>query len=190
VRKARRFSLELSPRFKRRLYNFRLNKRAYFSLYIFLSIFVISLLAEFIANDKPLLVFYDGKFYYPIVKTYLETDFDGDFELEVEYHDPYIQEILKGRGWMIWPIIPFKFDTIDYNLDVPTPSPPSKTHWLGTDDQSHDVLAVVIYGFRISVVFGLVLTIFSSIVGVSAGAIQGYFSVSLRCGRRFLHFIS
>ena len=106
---------------------------------------------------------------------YLETDFGGDFEFEVEYHDPYIQEMLEEKGWILWPIIPFKFDTIDYNLDVPAPSPPSKAHWLGTDDQGHDVLAVVIYGFRISVIFGLVLTIFSSIVGISAGAIQGYF---------------
>ncbi len=173
--KNRSVSLKLSPRYKRRIYNFRSNKRAYFSLYFFLSIFIISLLAEVVANDKPLLVRFDRKFYFPIFKTYLETDFGGDFELEVEYHDPYIQEILKEKGWMVWPIIPFKFDTIDYNLDAPTPSPPSKTHWLGTDDQGHDVLAVVIYGFRISVIFGLVLTIFSSIVGVSAGAIQGYF---------------
>ena len=173
--KGRLFSIKLSSRLGRRLYNFRSNKRAYVSLYIFLTLFIISLLGELVANEKPLIIHFDGRFYFPIFKTYLETDFGGDFEFKVEYHDPVIRGLILENGWMIWPIIQYKYDTIDFNLDVPTPSPPSRTHWLGTDDQGHDLLAVVIYGFRISVIFGLILTIFSSVIGISAGAVQGYF---------------
>ncbi len=159
----------------RRFNNFKSNKRAYISLYIFLSLFIISLLAEVVANDKPLLIRFNAKFYFPLFRNYVETDFGGDLELEVDYHDPYIHDRIAENGWMLWPIIPYKFDTIDYALDVPAPAPPSRAHWLGTDDQGHDVLSQIIYGFRISVIFGLVLTFFSSIIGVSAGAVQGYF---------------
>ncbi len=159
----------------RRFNSFKSNKRAYISLYIFLSLFIVSLLAEVVANGKPLLIRFNAKFYFPLFKNYVETDFGGDLEFEVDYHDPYIHDHITENGWMLWPIIPYKFDTIDYALDVPAPAPPSRTHWLGTDDQGHDVLSQVIYGFRISVIFGLVLTFFSSIIGVSAGAVQGYF---------------
>jgi len=175
VGKGRLFSIKFSSRLGRRLYNFRSNKRAYVSLYIFLTLFIISLLGELVANEKPLIIQFDGRFYFPIFKTYLETDFGGDFEFEVVYHDPFIRGLILEKGWMIWPIIQYKYDTIDFNLDVPTPSPPSRTHWLGTDDRGHDVLAVVIYGFRISVIFGLILTVFSSVIGISTGAVQGYF---------------
>ncbi len=164
-----------NPRLVRRFNSFKTNKRAYISLYIFMSLFIVSLLAEVIANDKPLLIRFDGKFYFPLLKNYVETDFGGDLEFEVDYHDPYIHDRITENGFMLWPIIPYKFDTIDYSLDVPAPAPPSLKHWLGTDDQGHDVLSQVIYGFRISVIFGLVLTFFSSIIGVSAGAVQGYF---------------
>ncbi len=158
-----------------RLNSFKSNKRAYISIYVFLCLFIISLLAEVVANDKPLLIRFNGKFYVPLFRNYVETDFGGDLELEVDYHDPYMHELITENGRILWPIIPYKFDTIDYSLDVPAPAPPSRVHWLGTDDQGHDVLAQVIYGFRISVIFGLVLTFFSSIIGVSAGAVQGYF---------------
>jgi microcin C transport system permease protein len=164
-----------NPRFVRRFNSFKANRRAYISLYIFLCLFAICLFAEIVANDKPLLLRFKGKFYFPLFNTYIETDFGGDLGLEVDYRDPYIHDMITKNGWMLWPIIPYKFDTIDYNLDVPAPAPPSRAHWLGTDDQGHDVLAQVIYGFRISVIFGLVLTFFSSIIGVSAGAVQGYF---------------
>jgi len=167
--------ISLSPQFKRRVHSFRSNRRALVSLYIFISLFVICLFGEFIANDKPLLIKFDKRYYLPVISNYTEADFGGEFEFEAEYHDPYIRGLIKARGWMIWPAIPYKFDTIDYSLDVPVPSPPSWEHWLGTDDQGHDVLALIIYGFRISVLFGLILTVVSSIVGVSAGAVQGYF---------------
>jgi microcin C transport system permease protein len=164
-----------SPLTKRRIQNYMSNQRAHISLYIFITLFVITGFSEFIANDKPLLVRYDGKFYFPILKNYLETQFGGDLPIEADYSDHYIQKLIKEKGWMVWPLIRFKYDTIDYNLDVPAPAPPSRTHWLGTDDGGHDVVALVLYGFRISVLFGIVLTILSSIIGVVAGAVQGYF---------------
>jgi microcin C transport system permease protein len=112
----------------------------------------------------------------PIFKNYTEVDFGGQLDIAINYHDPYIQELIaSGGGKMIWPVIPFKYNTVDQYLDVPAPSPPSRRHWLGTDDGAHDVVALVIYGFRISVVFGLFLTIFSTLIGVAAGAVQGYF---------------
>jgi microcin C transport system permease protein len=165
----------LNPLVRRRIHTFKRNKRALYSLWIFTCLFVISMLAEFVANDKPILIWYDGSPYFPIFKTYTELEFGGEFEFEAEYTDPYIQELIKEEGWMIWPIIPYSFDTIDYELQQPAPSPPDTRHWLGTDDQGHDVLAGVIYGFRISVLFGLVLTAVSSLIGISAGAVQGYF---------------
>ncbi len=169
------FGFVLSPRLQRRIKSFSSNRRAYLSLYIFMSLFILSLLAEFIANDKPLVVKFNGRYYFPVFKSYLETDFGGEFEIQAEYHDPYVQELINENGWMIWPPVRFKYDTIDYNLDVPAPAPPMRTHWLGTDDGGHDVIALVIYGFRISVLFGLVLTIFSTVIGITAGAVQGYF---------------
>ena len=126
-------------------------------------------------TDKPALIRYDGQFYSPIFFSYPETEFGGEFELEADYRDPFIQELIEEKGWIMWPLVPYSYDTIDYELDVPAPSPPSSRHWLGTDDQARDVLARVIYGFRISILFGFVLTLLSSVVGIAAGAIQGYF---------------
>ncbi len=168
--------LRLTPLAIRRLENFRANRRAYGSLIIFLVLFGLSLMAELIANDRPLLVVYDGRYYFPVFVSYPETTFGGDFPTEADYRDPYLQELIAAKGgWMLWPPIPFSYDTIDYDLAVPAPSPPDAEHWLGTDDQARDVLARVIYGFRISVLFGLVLTLLSSLIGIAAGAVQGYF---------------
>jgi microcin C transport system permease protein len=166
----------LKPMNARRLENFRANRRGYFSLWIFLCIFLVTLFAEVIANDKPLVIQHDGEFYSPVFMTYPETTFGGDFPTEADYRDPFIIEQIEATGgWILWPLIPYAHDTINFNLNVPAPSPPTTDNWLGTDDQGRDVLARAIYGFRISVLFGLVLTLFSSIVGVAAGAVQGYF---------------
>lgn len=167
--------MKITPLTRRRLSNFRANGRGYWAMWIFLILFVVSLFAEFIANDKPLLVRYDDEFYFPIMVSYPETTFDGEFETEAEYRDPFVQDLINQKGWMIWPLVPFSYDTINYDLPQPAPSPPSTVNWLGTDDQGRDVVARVIYGFRISILFGLTLTIFSSIIGVGAGAVQGYF---------------
>ena len=173
--KDRLLGFKLSALNQRRLTNFKANKRGYWSFWIFLILFIICLFSEFIANDKPIIVYYDGGFYMPVVATYLETEFGGEFETEAEYRDPYVQELIEEKGWIIWPLIPFSYNTVDFDLPVPAPSPPSARHWLGTDDQARDVVARVLYGFRISVLFGFILTFFSSIIGVTAGAIQGYF---------------
>ncbi len=168
--------MALSPLTKRRIQYFKANKRAYVSLVIFAVLFVLTLFAEFISNDKPLLVTYEGEYYVPIFKMYPETTFGGDFETETSYRDPFLKELIaKKGGRMIWPLIPYSYNTINYDLPSPAPSPPSKENWLGTDDQGRDVMARLIYGFRISVLFGLVLTFFSSIIGVIAGGTQGYF---------------
>ena len=174
-RRDRLLGFKVTPITLRRLHNFRANARGFWSFWIFLAIFVITLFAEFIANDKPLLVRYDGAFYYPVVVSYPETTFGGEFELEADYTDPFVQDLIKEKGWMVWPPVPYSYRTIIYDLPVPAPSPPSLDHWLGTDDQSRDVVARVIYGFRVSVLFGLTLTLVSSVVGVAAGAVQGYF---------------
>jgi len=165
----------LTPLTRRRLANFCANRRGFWSLWIFLALFFISLFAEFIANDRPLLVSYERRFYAPVFFDYPETTFGGEFPTEADYRDPYVQKHIKEHGWMVWPLIPFSYKTINYALASPAPSPPDRVNWLGTDDQGRDVLARLIYGFRISVLFGLVLTILSSIVGVAAGAIQGYY---------------
>jgi microcin C transport system permease protein len=193
----RRFAL--SPINKRRWQNFTTNRRGYWSLWVFLVLFFITLFAEFIANDKPLYIRYDGKSYFPVVFTYPETAFGGDFETAADYRDPFLQKLIVDKGGtMIWPPIHYSYDT--HNLDLPTPAPSKPTwmlteaecksvvqrkglngcgdleyNWLGTDDQGRDVLARLIYGFRVSVLFGLVLTIVSSVIGVAAGAVQGYF---------------
>ena len=167
--------IRLTPLNYRRYLNFRANKRGFWSLVVFLPIFLLCLFAEFLANDKPLLVRFDGGFYVPVVKTYAETEFGGEFELEADYTDPFVQELIEEKGWIVWPMIPFSYDTIDFDLESPAPTPPDARHWLGTDDQARDVLARVIYGLRISIIFGLVLTIASSVIGIAAGAVQGYF---------------
>lgn len=167
--------MTLSPLTCRRLAQFRANRRGYVSLWVFLVLFIVSLSANFIANDKPLLIKYQGAYYLPIFKSYPETVFGGDFETEAEYRDPYVRELINKDGWMIWPPIPYSYDTINYDLTQPAPSPPARDNLFGTDDQGRDVSARVIYGFRISILFGLALTLVSSIIGVAAGAVQGYY---------------
>ncbi len=167
--------LKISPLTRRRLMNFRANRRGFWSLWIFLGLFTLTLFAEFVANDKPLLVRYDSHFYFPIFYEYPETVFGGFLPTEADYRDPEVAELIRAKGWMVFPIVPYSYDTINYNLPVPAPAPPSRDNWLGTDDQGRDVVARLIYGFRISVLFGLILTLLSSIVGVMAGAVQGYF---------------
>lgn len=165
----------ISPINRRRLDNFRANRRGYWSLWIFLFLFLISLFAEFLANDKPIFIQYDGHFFFPILVSYPETIFGGDFETEAEYSDPEVQILIGKKGWSIWPLIPYSYDTVIWDLPTPVPSPPTTQNWLGTDDQGRDVVARLIYGFRISILFGLLLTLLSSVIGVAAGAWQGYF---------------
>ena len=169
------FGFRVTPLTRRRLANFRANRRGFWSLWIFLAIFGLSLISEVIANDKPLLVRYDGALYVPFLVSYPETDFGGVFPTEADYRDPTVASEINAKGWMIFPPIPFSYSTINYNLPGPAPSPPSRVNWLGTDDQGRDVVARLLYGFRVSVLFGLALTILSSIIGVAAGAVQGYF---------------
>lgn len=163
------------PLNQRRWQNFSNNRRGYFSLWIFLLLFILSLFAELIANDRPIVVSYQSNLYFPVLKVYSETTFGGEFESEADYRDEYVAELIEQDGWMLWPPIRYSYDTINYHLDVPAPSPPDEENLLGTDDQARDVVARLIYGFRISVLFGLCLTIFSSIVGVCVGAIQGFY---------------
>ena len=165
----------ISPINRRRLDNFRANRRGYWSLWVFLFLFLISIFAEFLANDKPIFIQYDGRFFFPILVSYPETIFGGDFETEAEYSDPEVQNLIGKKGWSIWPLIPYSYDTVIWDLPTPAPSPPTTQNWLGTDDQGRDVVARLIYGFRISILFGLLLTLLSSVIGVATGAWQGYF---------------
>lgn len=151
------------------------NRRAYISLLIFAVLFVVSLFAELIANDKPLILKYNGEYYFPIFREYTDKDFGGDFPTPADYKDALIQRNIQQNGWAFFPIIPFSFNTVDYNLKVPTPSAPSKKHWLGTDDEGRDIVARILYGIRLSVVFAVLLTLISSVIGIAAGAVQGYF---------------
>lgn len=167
--------MALSPITKRRLAQFKANKRGYWSFWIFTALMLVCLCAEFIANDKPIVLSYDGKLYAPVFASYPETTFGGDFETETDYRDPYVQGLIDEKGWMLWPPIRFSYDTISYSLPEPAPSRPAGENILGTDDQGRDVAARVIYGFRISIVFGLTLTIISSLIGITAGAFQGYY---------------
>lgn len=166
--------MKFSPITERRLLQFRKNRRGYISLCIFTLFFLISLFAEVIANDKPILVRYNGGFYAPIFKFYPETVFGGEFETEADYRDPVVTKLITDKGWMIWPPVRYSYQTINYNLDVPAPSPPTFENWLGTDDQGRDVLARLIYGFRLSVIFGLTLTLLGSTIGIIVGAMEGY----------------
>jgi len=165
----------LSPLTRRRLHNFRANRRGWWSLWIFLTLFGVTLFAELIANDRPLLVHYDGAFYTPVFHSYPETTFGGEFPTETDFRDPYVQSLIQAKGWLIWPPIRYSYQTINYDLPVPAPAPPSADNWLGTDDHGRDVVARLIYGFRLSVLFGLALTLASAVIGIAAGAIQGYF---------------
>jgi microcin C transport system permease protein len=155
---------------------FKANKRALWALVIFNILFGFSLFAEFIANDKPIFVSFKNTWYFPAVKSYPETTFDGDFDTEADYTDPYVAKLINNQGYMIWPVVRYSYDTHIQDLGVPAPSAPDSRNWLGTDDQARDVFARILYGFRLSVLFAIALTIGSSIIGVAIGAIQGYFA--------------
>lgn len=164
-----------SPITQRRILQFKRNRRGYYSAWIFLALFLFSFGAELIANDKPIVVSYNGGYYFPIVKSYPETLFGGEFETQADYRDPVVGKLIEDKGWMLWPPVRYSYQTINYNLNVPAPAPPSAENLLGTDDQGRDVFARLIYGFRISILFGLTLTILGSIGGVVVGAMGGYF---------------
>jgi microcin C transport system permease protein len=172
----------ISPLTARRLGSFRANRRGFWSLWIFLALFVISLFAEFVANERPLLVSYEGKLYVPVLFDYPDSTFGGVGPRPAKY-DAEVSAAIREKGWMVWPLIPYDYKTKVANPSRPPPSPPAWQNWLGTDDSGRDVAARVIYGFRISVLFALTLTGISCIVGVAAGAVQGYFG-----GRVDLYF--
>ena len=160
---------------KRRYENFRSNKRGYISFKIVLIILIITFFSEFIANEKPILVKFQDNYYFPIIFDYKEIEYGGSFLTSTDYRDEYVQSLMNKKGWMLWPPVRFSFDTINYNLDKPAPSPPSLENWLGTDSQGRDVFSRLLYGLRLSLLFGFTLTIISSLVGIFAGAVQGYF---------------
>ncbi len=181
----------LSPVTLRRLHAFRANRRGWWSFWIFGTLVVVTLFAEVLANDKPILVSYDGGLYLPVFVTYPETTFGGEFPTEADYRDPYVQELIAEKGWAVWPPLRYSYRTINYDLKVPAPAPPSAANWLGTDDQGRDVVARVIYGFRISVLFGLTLTALSTVIALAAGAVQGYFGGWIDLGmQRFVEIWS
>lgn len=181
----------LSPINQRKLDNFNANRRGVWSLRLFLLLFTLTLFAEFIANDEPIVVTYQKSLYFPIFVEYPETTFGGEFETLADYRDPYVAELINADGWMIWPPIRYSYDTINYELRSPAPSPPDTENLLGTDDQARDVAARVIYGFRISVLFALTLSIFSTIIGVVAGAVQGFYGGKIDLyGQRFMEIWS
>lgn len=157
------------------LTRFKKNKRGYISFFLLAFLFLTTLFAEFIANDKPLLIRFNEKFYFPILTNIPEKNFGGEFETETDFRDPVVAELINKNGWMIFPPIPFSYQTINFNTKTPAPSKPTSANLLGTDDNGRDVLARVIYGIRISLIFGLTLTFFSAILGIFLGAIQGYF---------------
>ena len=155
---------------------FKRNRLGFWSLVVFVTLVVLSLLAEVISNDKPLVVRYDGQFYFPIVKTYSEKTFGGDFETETDYLDPFIRDrFSKDGNWAIYPPNPYGSKTINYFAKEPNPSAPSRDNWLGTDDRGRDLLAQLIYGFRVSALFALALTFVGTVLGIAAGAVQGFF---------------
>jgi len=181
----------VNPVTRRRLRAFRANRRAFWSLLAFLTIFAVSMCAELVANDRPLLVRFQGQFYAPVFRTYPETVFGGDFETEADYRDPHIRDLIRAEGWMLWPPVPYSHATINYDLPVPAPAPPSARNWLGTDDQGRDVLARIIYGVRLSILFGLILASCGSAIGIAVGACQGYYGGLIDlAGQRFLEIWS
>jgi microcin C transport system permease protein len=171
----RLLGVRVRPITMRRWQAFKANRRGYLSSIIFSILFVVTLFAEFIANDRPILVYYDGGLYMPVLKDYPETTFGGSFMTNANYKDPYVQQKIAEKGWAIWPPVPFDYNTAVGRLPGPAPTAPDGVNWLGTDDNARDVMARVIYGFRISVLFGLILTIVSTLIGVIAGAVQGFY---------------
>ena len=163
------------PVWQARIHRFRRNRLGFVSLIMFSLIFLACMGANLIANDKPMLVNYQNHWYFPIVKSYPETTFGGVFETETNYQDPVVKDLINQHGYMIEPVIPFADQTPSVSRDVPFPAPPNSENWLGTDDQGRDVLARVLYGLRVSLLFGLALTVAGSIIGIAVGAVQGYF---------------
>jgi microcin C transport system permease protein len=155
---------------------FKANRRGWWSLWIFVALLLVCLCGELIANDRPLLINYHGHLHYPTLHQYVETDFGGELPFEPDYASDYVRKLIDAQGgWMLWAPIPFSYDTINYDLKAPSPSPPSARNWLGTDDQARDVMARVLFGTRVSILFALLLTAISTVIGVFAGAIQGYY---------------
>lgn len=167
--------MALSPIMQRRLHKFRSNRRGYWSFILLTLMFVTSLFAEFIANDRPIMVTYQNERYFPIFESVPETVYGGQFETTADYRDPYVQELINADGSILWPPIRYHYRTIDFDNTAPAPAPPNERHLLGTDDKGRDVLSRLIYGFRLSVWFGLLLTTVSAFIGIVAGAVQGYF---------------
>ncbi len=161
--------------FSNKIKSFRKNRRAWYAALFFSFIFAVSLFSELLANNQPLIVKYQGNYYFPIFKSYSDTFFGGDFPTPADYRDPFIVKQITSNGWMIMHIIPFSYNTSDYDLDTPAPSAPDSRHWLGTDDEGRDIVARILYGIRLSVIFAFILTAFSSLIGIIVGAIQGYF---------------
>ena len=184
--------MRLSPPTRRRLAIFRQNRRGYWAFWIFLVLFGLTLFAEFVANDRPLVVYFNGHLYFPVLHGYSEDTFGSDFlPTEADYTDPDVQHAIDAHGWMIWPAIPYSYNTIVKDLPTPAPSAPTWRNPLGTDDQARDVLARVIYGVRLSVLFGFTLTAITSVIGVAAGAIQGYYGGAIDLlGQRFIEIWS
>ncbi len=177
----------MSPLNQRRLAMFKANRRGYYSFWIFFGLFVLSLFGEFIANDKPIVFSYHNDLYFPVMVSYTDRELGGVLDTEADYRDPFIREQIESNGWSIWPPVPFAHDTIDWDLEPPYPAPPSSRHWLGTDGLSTDTFAIVLYAFRLSVLFGLSLTLISSVIGVTVGALQGYFGgLTDLIGQRFV----
>jgi microcin C transport system permease protein len=167
--------MRMSEEQRKRWRAFRRNRRGMVSLVVLVTLIVLSLFAELYANSKPILIRYEGRYYVPILFTYTETTFGGDFPSEPDYRDPYIRDRIATHGnWALYPPIPWDYKTINFQLSQPAPSPPSRVNWLGTDDRGRDVLARLIYGFRISVLFGLVLASVGTLLGIVIGAVQGY----------------
>ncbi|MFC3851624.1 ABC transporter permease [Salinispirillum marinum] len=167
--------MAMTPINQERLRRFRANRRGYISLWLFSILFGISLFSDFIANESPIMVRYQGEMFFPVFKSYSELDFGGDFDVTADYRDPFIADLIEAEGWMLWPPIRFNYRTINYDLPRPAPAPPSAENWLGTDDQGRDVLARLLYGTRISILFGFTLTVLTSIVGIAVGALMGFY---------------
>jgi microcin C transport system permease protein len=184
----------MTPITLRRIANFKANRRGYWSMWIFLLLFVLTLFAELLANDKPLVARIDDRWLFPaIVGGYAESDVLPDgLPITMDWHEPSLRaEFAERGGWAVWPLIPYRHDSVVRDVGQPSPAPPSSKNWLGTDDQSRDVLARVIYGFRLSVLFGFSLTIVSSLVGIAAGAVQGYYGGWVDLGfQRFIEIWS
>ncbi|PWQ99563.1 ABC transporter permease [Leucothrix arctica] len=167
--------MNLSKINRRRFDRFKSNRKAVWSFWLFTFLFVVSLFSEFVANDKPLIVSYDNQWYYPVLNSYPETLFGGEFETEAEYKDPFVVELIEEKGWLLFPIVRYSHQTVISDLPSPAPSGPTAENWLGTDEHGRDLFARILYGFRLSVLFGFILTIASAVIGVSAGAVQGYY---------------